>query len=64
VSPRFKIWAAEEAIACYLMNGLHWPVIGNYVVSKSELGYKPSRSRVLVLRLILNPYRRMLRGVS
>ena len=51
--------SAEDAITCYLTTGLHYLVLGDYLVRKREL--LPADARYLGLSLGLRPNRKLVR---
>lgn len=54
--------SAEDAIACYLTTGLHYLVIGDYLVRKRDLG--PSDPRYLELAPTLRLNRKLVRRAA
>jgi carbamoyltransferase len=54
--------SVEDAVTCYLTTGLHYCVIGDYLVRKRELG--PTDLRYLELAPALRPHRKLVRRVE
>jgi carbamoyltransferase len=54
--------SVEDAIVCYLTTGLHYLVIGDYLIRKRELS--PSDPRYLELAPALRPNRKLVRRAS